>query len=140
MELILKSEKDIQAHVAAIQEFSEGRNVWLFVGEMGVGKTTTIKNVCEALQVTDTVSSPTFSIVNEYFSNTVGTIYHFDCYRIENNDEVYEIGIEDYFYSGYICMVEWPEKIQDFIPEDYLILKFDKIDDSTRRLTVIKNE
>lgn len=136
MELLLKSEKDIVNHMSDIFELTQGTKVWLFVGEMGAGKTTTIKSICEALEVKDEVSSPTFSIVNEYFSDQQGTIYHFDCYRLKNDDEAHEIGIDDYFYSGYLCMVEWPQKIENYIPEDYVIFDFEKIDETTRKLTI----
>ena len=120
-------------------DFAQGIKVWLFVGEMGAGKTTSIKTICEALDVKDEISSPTFSIVNEYFSDQIGTIYHFDCYRLKDDDEALSIGIEDYFYSGYHCFVEWPQKIERLIPDEFLMLNFEKIDESTRLLTVSKH-
>jgi len=92
--------------------------VWLFRGEMGSGKTTLIKEVCRALQVEDVMSSPTFSIVNEYASGT-GKIYHFDFYRLKNEREALDIGTEEYFYSGDPCFIEWPEKVPSLIPETY---------------------
>ena len=136
MELLLTNEKDIQNHLTDIFNFAQENKIWLFVGEMGAGKTTTIKNICEQLEVRDEVSSPTFSIVNEYLSPQKGVIYHFDCYRIEDEDEAFEIGIEDYFYSGNLCFIEWPQKIESFIPEQYLIFNFEKVDESTRKLTI----
>jgi tRNA threonylcarbamoyladenosine biosynthesis protein TsaE len=90
--------------------------VWLFHGEMGSGKTTLIKEVCKILGVEDVMSSPTFSIVNEYQTADLNTIYHFDFYRIKNETEAIEIGTEEYFYSGSPCFVEWPEKIPTLIP------------------------
>jgi tRNA threonylcarbamoyladenosine biosynthesis protein TsaE len=90
--------------------------VWLFHGEMGSGKTTLIKEVCKTLGVEDVMSSPTFSIVNEYQTADLNTIYHFDFYRIKNETEAIEIGTEEYFYSGSPCFVEWPEKIPTLIP------------------------
>jgi tRNA threonylcarbamoyladenosine biosynthesis protein TsaE len=93
--------------------------VWLFHGEMGSGKTTLIKEVCKALHVTDAMSSPTFSIVNEYEAGDGGKVFHFDFYRIRNEAEAFDIGTEEYFYSGFPCFVEWPEKIPALIPDTY---------------------
>ncbi|SDG40012.1 tRNA threonylcarbamoyladenosine biosynthesis protein TsaE [Bacteroidales bacterium KHT7] len=101
--------------VAAIDQ----NTVFAFYGKMGAGKTTFTKAVCEELGVTDTVASPTFAIVNEYRSDTTGElIYHFDFYRIKKLDEVYDMGYEDYFYSGALCFIEWPELIEELLPED----------------------
>ncbi|MDR1455750.1 MAG: tRNA (adenosine(37)-N6)-threonylcarbamoyltransferase complex ATPase subunit type 1 TsaE [Tannerella sp.] len=95
------------------------RTVFAFHGEMGVGKTTFIKAVCEALGVEDAVGSPTFAIVNEYRSATTGDpVYHFDFYRIHRPDEARDIGVEDYFYSGAPCFIEWPEKVTTLLPAD----------------------
>jgi tRNA threonylcarbamoyladenosine biosynthesis protein TsaE len=138
LEFTLTSENDIQKYLSQIFEFAQGITLWLFVGEMGSGKTTTIKSICEFLNVSDEVSSPTFSIVNEYFSDKIGTVYHFDCYRIKNDDEAIGIGIEDYFYSGYHCFVEWPQKVEQLIPDQFLILNFEKIDETTRLLKISK--
>lgn len=111
-----------EALPAAAKQFVEAidqTTVFAFHGKMGAGKTTFIKAVCEALGVTDTVNSPTFSIVNEYRSDTGGElIYHFDFYRIKKLDEVYDMGYEDYFYSGALCFVEWPELIEELLPGD----------------------
>ncbi len=93
--------------------------VWLFFGEMGSGKTTLIKRMCSRLGVTDAMSSPTFSIVNEYGAEDKKKIYHFDCYRLKNEAEAYDIGTEEYFYSGHWCFVEWPEKIPSLIPAQH---------------------
>jgi tRNA threonylcarbamoyladenosine biosynthesis protein TsaE len=90
--------------------------VWLFYGEMGSGKTTFIKVLGAALGVTDHMSSPTFSIVNEYLAKEDHKVYHFDFYRIKNEAEAYDIGTEEYFYSGNYCFIEWPEKIVSLIP------------------------
>lgn len=91
--------------------------ILLFYGEMGSGKTTLIKNMCKLLDVCDEVSSPTFSLVNEYQTKAGETIYHFDFYRINDEEEVMDMGYEDYFYSGSRCFVEWPEKITGLLPE-----------------------
>lgn len=91
--------------------------VWLFHGQMGAGKTTLIKAVCLQLGVDDVMSSPTFSIVNEYHTGTNGKVYHFDFYRLRQESEAFDIGAEEYFYSGFPCLIEWPEKIPSLIPD-----------------------
>ena len=100
---------------------AEGRNqpVWLFEGEMGAGKTTFIKVLCRALGVISTVQSPTFSIVNEYTTHEGHPVYHFDCYRLRNEVEALDIGIEEYFDSGNYCFIEWPERITSLWPATY---------------------
>ena len=97
-----------------------GKKVWLFYGEMGSGKTTFIKALCRACGVADAMSSPTFSIVNEYRTGDDRSIYHFDFYRIRNKIEAYDIGSEEYFYSGNLCLIEWPEKIPSLIPAEHV--------------------
>ena len=92
--------------------------VFAFYGKMGAGKTTFIKAVCEFLGVEDVITSPTFAIVNEYRTNNGEPIYHFDFYRIKKLEEVYDMGYEDYFYSGAPCFIEWPELIEELLPED----------------------
>ncbi len=108
-------------HAAAkefIQNMGTGK-VFAFYGKMGAGKTTFIKAVCEELGVDDVITSPTFAIVNEYTSSTTGdSIFHFDFYRIKKLDEVYDMGYEDYFYGGSLCFLEWPELIEELLPED----------------------
>lgn len=90
--------------------------ILLFFGEMGVGKTTLIKEICKELGTNDVISSPTFSLVNEYRSESNTVIYHFDFYRIEDEEEAYDIGIEDYFDSNAWCLIEWPENIENLLP------------------------
>ncbi len=107
----------------------------LFYGEMGVGKTTLIKELVTQLGVTESTSSPTFSIVNEYNGKN-SKVFHFDFYRIKNEDEVYDIGIEDYFYQNSWCLVEWPEKINSLIPEDAVSFKIIKNIDNSRRIEI----
>jgi len=107
----------------------------LFYGEMGVGKTTLIKELVKQLGVTETTSSPTFSLVNEY-QGSHNTVFHFDFYRIEHEDEVYDIGIEDYFYQDAWCLVEWPEKIPNIIPENTTTIKVHKNSNETRTLEI----
>jgi tRNA threonylcarbamoyladenosine biosynthesis protein TsaE len=117
MEIIIK---DIESIGKASRQFVNeigSHKVFAFYGTMGAGKTTFIKAVCEVLGVKDVITSPTFAIVNEYESDN-GPIFHFDFYRIKKLEEVYDMGYEDYFYSGSLCFIEWPELIEDLLPED----------------------
>ena len=110
--------------------------VWLFRGEMGSGKTTLIKKVGAASGVVETMSSPTFAIVNEYAGGTFERIYHFDFYRIEKEIEAIDIGVEEYFYSGYPCLIEWPEKIPSLIPLQHAEVTI-QVDTNTKRTIAI---
>lgn len=94
-----------------------GCNVWLFYGEMGAGKTTLIKTICGALGVHASMTSPTFSIINEYKDDAGRVFYHFDFYRLKNEEEAYDIGVEEYLDSGNLCFVEWPERIPSILPQ-----------------------
>ena len=104
-------------------------------GKMGAGKTTFTKAVCEALGVEDVITSPTFAIVNEYTAGNGEPIYHFDFYRIKKLEEVYDMGYEDYFYSGHLCIMEWPELIEDILPDDTLRITIEENDDGTRTIS-----
>ena len=107
--------------------------VFAFYGKMGAGKTTFIKAVCEELGVEDVITSPTFAIVNEYRSDTTGElIYHFDFYRIKKSEEVYDMGYEDYFYSGALCFIEWPELIEELLPEEAVKVTIEENADGSR--------
>ncbi len=107
--------------------------VFAFYGKMGAGKTTFIKAVCEELGVEDVITSPTFAIVNEYRSDTTGElIYHFDFYRIKKIEEVYDMGYEDYFYSGALCFIEWPELIEELLPEEAVKVTIEENSDGSR--------
>ena len=124
-------------HEAAKQFIAamEDNTVFAFYGKMGAGKATFIKAVCEELGVTDVINSPTFAIVNEYRSDETGElIYHFDFYRIQKIDEVYDMGYEDYFYSGALCFIEWPELIEDVLPGDAVKVCIEEQADGTRSI------
>ena len=108
----------------------------LLKGQMGAGKTTLIKALCDALNCEDIVSSPTFSLINEYLKSDGKPIYHFDCYRIKNEEEAYDFGAEEYLYSGHLCLIEWPENIESLLPQEYNLIQLEKIDENTRQLTL----
>ena len=114
-----------------VKNMSKG-NVYAFYGKMGAGKTTFIKAVCEELGVNDVITSPTFAIVNEYTDGNGNPIYHFDFYRIKKLEEVYDMGYEDYFYSGNLCLLEWPELIEDILPENAVKVHIEEQPDGTR--------
>ena len=111
-----------------------GGRVYAFYGKMGAGKTTCIKALCEELGVEDVITSPTFALVNEYTSGEGDPIYHFDFYRIKKLEEVYDMGYEDYFYSGNLCLLEWPELIESILPDDAVKVTITPQEDGTRIL------
>ena len=117
-----------------IQEAGD-QKVWIFKGEMGAGKTTLIKSLAKSLQVADSVSSPTFGIVNEYQTKAKGLLYHFDFYRLDDPMEALDIGIEEYFYSGNYCWLEWAEKIAPFLPERFFHIELALASETGRMLT-----
>ena len=115
------------------------RKVFAFYGEMGAGKTTFIKALCSVLDVVDVTSSPTFGLINEYIRAEGDSIYHFDFYRIENLEEVFDIGYEEYIYSGEYCFLEWPELIEKILPDDALRLSLKVKNDGSRELNEMPN-
>lgn len=105
-------------------------------GAMGVGKTTFIKALCNELGVSDTVNSPSFAIINEYRLKNGRPVFHFDFYRLKNEEELLDLGYEDYFYSGEVCLLEWPEKIEQYLPESYLKIEILELPDGSRQFTL----
>lgn len=136
MEIKIKSIEEIavaaKEFVAAMGE----RKVFAFYGKMGAGKTTFIKAVCEELGVEDVINSPTFAIVNEYVDGQGEPVYHFDFYRIKNQQEVMDLGYEDYVYSGHVCFMEWPELIENLLPDDAVKVTVEEEIDGGRVLVV----
>lgn len=133
MDITIKSlDKINEAAQKFIDNMGKG-NVFAFYGKMGAGKTTFIKAICECLDVEDVITSPTFSLVNDYHSNKLdNSIYHFDFYRIKKLEEVYDMGYEDYFYSGRLCFLEWPELIEELLPEDAIKVTITEQPDGSR--------
>ena len=132
----VSSEDELIGVVKSLLNDFLDEKVILFYGEMGVGKTTLIKVLCKELGVDEPTNSPTFSIVNEYLSTNNKSIYHFDFYRVEKEEEVFDLGYEDYFYSGNYCFVEWPEKISNLLPENAIKITIIQDEDEIRLISV----
>ena len=113
-------------------------NIFAFYGQMGAGKTTFIKAICNVLGVEDLVSSPTFTIVNEYKSAKGFPIYHFDFYRIKSLEEVYNMGYEEYLYSDAVCFMEWPELVEELLPDECIRVDIEEESDGTRTITILR--
>ncbi|WP_017731824.1 tRNA (adenosine(37)-N6)-threonylcarbamoyltransferase complex ATPase subunit type 1 TsaE [Nafulsella turpanensis] len=143
LEISCPSQRDLPETAAAIIAFARGQGgqkIWLFEGSMGAGKTTLIKEICLRLGVEDTVQSPTFSIVNEYRAEGDEPVYHFDFYRIKEVAEALQIGAEEYFYSGHYCLIEWPSKIEEILPEQYLQVQIEVNEDNSRTILLSTHE
>ena len=110
--------------------------IFILEGEMGAGKTTLTKSICKHLGANDNVCSPTFAIVNQYFSEKAGDIYHFDFYRINKEQEAFDIGFEEYLYSGNYCFIEWAEKVSNLLPLHYIIISIKETQDQKREITI----
>lgn len=142
----------MQLHCSSLQELPQAAEklllfikktdlkVCLFEGEMGAGKTTLIKEICKQLGIKDTVQSPTFSIINEYRSPDDKPVYHFDFYRIEGVEEAMQIGAEEYFFSGDLCLIEWPSRVAAILPDTYLEIQIGVGQDSSRNILTIIHE
>jgi len=135
MELLVNNLAELDATATSILSFAPNNRVFLFYGDMGAGKTTLIKSLCKALGVTDNISSPTFAIVNEYRAVN-NTVYHFDFYRLKTETEAMDMGFEEYLYSGNYCFIEWPEKIPELLPENYISINIQVVADGARYITV----
>lgn len=136
--ILIPSLADIDSAAQEFVSLMDDRTVYAFNGEMGAGKTTFINAVARALGVEDDpTGSPTFAIVNEYRSDTTAElIYHFDLYRIENLEQAFDIGIEDYFESGAVCLIEWPDRVEDILPDDTVTVNITVSPDGSRTLTL----
>lgn len=135
MEIRFSIEGIGEAARAFIDNMGDDR-VFAFEGGMGAGKTTFIAEVCRQLGAADDSGSPTFAIVNEYVAADGKPVYHFDFYRLESPQEALDMGAEDYFYSGNLCLIEWPDRIGDLLPEDAVIVKIEETEDGSRLITM----
>lgn len=136
----ITSEEELPQVAAAILEATGRRTVVVFRGGMGAGKTTLIRAIAAALGSTDTVTSPTFALVNQYKGAGGRNLYHFDFYRIDDPREAYDFGYEEYFYSGDLCLVEWPEKIEALLPDDVITVRIAVDSETARTFTIEDNE
>ena len=140
MEIKINDLNSIREAARQFVDLIGDRRVFAFYGQMGAGKTTFIKAVCETLGVEDVITSPTFAIINEYSCPMplapCPTIYHFDFYRIKKLEEVYDMGYEDYFYSGALCFIEWPELIEEILPTDAVKVTITQNPDASRTITL----
>ncbi len=134
--LFIQHLKNLPDTARSFLEKNPDKRIFAFYGDLGAGKTTFIKALCNELNVIDIVSSPTFSIINEYQNETGMTIYHMDFYRLEKLDEAYEIGLEDYFETNSYCFIEWPEKIDELLPTQTTYVKISQNQDETRVLEI----
>jgi len=137
MNINVNSLSDLDQAAISLLDFAGAEKIFVFEGDMGAGKTTFIKVLAKALGVKELVSSPTFSIVNEYEADG-NTFYHFDFYRIKNLQEAYDIGYEEYFYSGNTCFIEWPEKVEELLPEHYVKVEIKMLSENQRVLSINK--
>lgn len=136
-EIVVDSLDGLKGVAEAVVESLDGRNVVAFCGAMGAGKTTLISAIMEHLGSDDTVTSPTFALVNQYGTAAGEVVYHFDFYRINRIEEVFDMGYEEYFYSGDLCLIEWPELIEDLLPEDAMVVRIEVLSPTERKFTII---
>jgi tRNA threonylcarbamoyladenosine biosynthesis protein TsaE len=135
MLLPIKNFNELDAAAQAIISFASNNRIFLFQGQMGAGKTTLIKSLCKALGSDDNITSPTFSIVNEYRA-IPNNIYHFDFYRLKTQTEALDLGFEEYLYSGNYCFIEWPDKIPDLLPLHYISINIEVLADGSRQISI----
>jgi tRNA threonylcarbamoyladenosine biosynthesis protein TsaE len=138
--VISKSPDDLTVVAEKILRSVPEERVFAFYGEMGAGKTTLIKAFCQVLGSRDVVSSPTFSLVNEYEDGDGNRLFHFDFYRIKRLEEVYDMGFEEYVYSGNYCFLEWPGRMAELLPENYVYISIDVLNDKERKITWLLHE
>lgn len=137
MLLTVQTISDLPSVASTIIKYADHSHIFLFYGEMGAGKTTLIKSLCESLGVTEPVTSPTFSIVNEYVGAS-RQIYHFDFYRLKNQNEAFDLGYEEYFYSDAWCFIEWPEKIGGLVPQHCIKINIKVLGNNVREINIEK--
>ena len=136
MEIIIDSLSDLDKVADAVLGSLNGRNVVAFFAPMGAGKTTLISAIMERTGSQDTVTSPTFALVNQYYTADQEVVYHFDFYRINSVAEAFDMGYEEYFYSGDLCLIEWPELIEDLLPEDAMVVRIEVLSPTERKFAI----
>ena len=135
-EITIDSLGDLHKVADLVLSSLDGRNVVAFFAPMGAGKTTLISAIMEQTGSEDIVTSPTFALVNQYYTAEREPVYHFDFYRINSINEAFDMGYEEYFYSGDLCLVEWPEKVEQLLPEDTMVVKIEILDEKSRRFLI----
>jgi tRNA threonylcarbamoyladenosine biosynthesis protein TsaE len=135
-EIVIDSLNELKDVAEAVIERLDGRNVVALYGPMGAGKTTLISAIMEHLGSTDNVTSPTFALVNQYNTADEQPVYHFDFYRINRIEEAFDMGYEEYFYSGDLCLVEWPELVEQLLPEEAMVVKIEILSPTERKFTI----
>lgn len=137
MRIPVKHKRDLPSAVKILLKHSGGNRLFAFYGSMGAGKTTVIKAICELLGATDIVSSPTFTIINEYRTSNGQSLYHIDFYRIKKPEEVFDIGLEEYLSAGSYCFMEWPELIEEMLPADIVRVRITVGENEERTLEIL---
>ena len=135
-EIVIDSLDELKDVAEAVIDNLDDRNVVALFGAMGAGKTTLISAIMEHLGSTDNVTSPTFALVNQYNTAANEPVYHFDFYRINRIEEAFDMGYEEYFYSGDLCLVEWPELVEQLLPEDAMVVKIEILSPTKRKFTI----
>ncbi|KLT64580.1 tRNA (adenosine(37)-N6)-threonylcarbamoyltransferase complex ATPase subunit type 1 TsaE [Pedobacter sp. BMA] len=138
MEITANHLSDLPFVAQRLNDFAGSEKIFVFEGDMGAGKTTFIKEFCKMLGVDEVVSSPTYSIVNEYLGENC-SVYHFDFYRIKHIQEAFDLGYEEYFYGGEICLIEWPERVAELLPDHFVKVKIDILDDNRRLFKFLRH-
>lgn len=136
MKIVIRNKRELPEAARKLLHYTGKNKLIAFYGSMGAGKTTIIKAVCESLGATDTVTSPTFTLVNEYNTSDGGSLYHIDFYRIKKRDEVFDFGLEEYFSSGSYCFMEWPELIEEILPQETIKIRLTVGPDEERILEI----
>ncbi len=134
--MYMNTKDDVPVVAERLISMMDHHTVFAFYGELGAGKTTLIAEICRQLGVSGTVTSPSFAIVNEYGTKDGDSIYHFDFYRIKNISEAFDIGYEEYFFSGNLCLIEWPEMIEELLPDEFVQVFIQPMPDGSRTVTV----
>ena len=134
--ITIDSQSELRNVADAILQNLDGRSIVAFYGQMGAGKTTLIREIVALLGSSDVVTSPTFALVNQYSTEEGEAIYHFDFYRINRLEEAFDLGYEEYFYSGDLCLIEWPELVEDLLPEDAMVVRIEVLSPTERKFTI----